>query len=179
MLDRALNDVDRLQRITTDLLLLARVGATAPMAMESLDLTQLVRVEISRRADRLAIQSRLTPGVSVNAIPTQIGRVLNNLLDNAQRHARYIIRIEVNRNGDRAELAVTDDGEGIPETDRERIFQRFTRLDTSRSRDQGGTGLGLAIARDIVEAHEGSIRVEESPEGGARFVVHLPLAEPT
>jgi signal transduction histidine kinase len=179
VLDRALNDVDRLQRITTDLLLLARVGATAPMALENLDLTQLVRVEISRRTDRLTIQSRLTPGVSVNAIPTQIGRVLNNLLDNAQRHARYLIRIEVNRNGDHAELAVTDDGEGIPETDRERIFQRFTRLDTSRSRDQGGTGLGLAIARDIVEAHEGSIRVEENPEGGARFVVRLPLAEPT
>jgi signal transduction histidine kinase len=117
--------------------------------------------------------------VSVNAIPTQIGRVLNNLLDNAQRHAKHMVRIEVHRNGSHAEMAVTDDGEGIPEADRERIFQRFTRLDASRSRDQGGTGLGLAIARDIVEAHEGSIRVEESPEGGARFVVHLPLAEPT
>jgi signal transduction histidine kinase len=178
VLDRALKDVDRLQTIITDLLLLARLGATGPKTLENFDLAHLVQVEVSRRTNRLAIQLRLTPGVNVNGIPTQIGRVLNNLLDNAQRHAKHLVRIEVSHDGGHAEMTVTDDGEGIAEADRERVFQRFTRLDTSRSREQGGTGLGLAIARDIVEAHEGSIRVVGGPEGGARFVMRLPLAAP-
>jgi signal transduction histidine kinase len=179
VLDRALKDVDRLQTIIADLLLLARVGAMGPKSLENFNLAHLVQAEVSRRTDRLAVQLWLAPGVSVNGIPTQIGRVLRNLLDNAQRHAKDMVRIEVSRNGSHAEMAIVDDGEGIAEADRERVFQRFTRLDTSRSRGQGGTGLGLSIVRDIVEAHEGSIRVVGSAEGGARFVLHLPLAGPT
>ncbi|MDH2426326.1 HAMP domain-containing sensor histidine kinase [Sphaerisporangium sp. TRM90804] len=177
LLGRALRDVDRLQAIITDLLLLARIGAGAPgAATREVDLSESVRMEVSRRADRLPVQLRLTPGVYVDAVDTQIARVLTNLLDNAQRHARRLVRVEVRPAGDSAELVVDDDGDGVAEADRARIFERFTRLDASRCRDRGGTGLGLAIVRDIARAHGGTIEVSASDAGGARFVLCLPLA---
>ncbi|MBC6457234.1 HAMP domain-containing histidine kinase [Actinomadura sp. HBU206391] len=178
VLDRALSDVDRLEAITTDLLLLARVGVNHPATLERLDLAELVRTEVSRRSDRLTVHLRLDPGAIVNAVRAQVLRVLTNLLDNAQRHARHAVWTEVRHNGGKAELSVMDDGDGIAEVDRERVFQRFTRLDSARSRDHGGTGLGLAIAREIAHAHCGTLDVEESPTGGSRFVLRLPLAMP-
>lgn len=176
LLDRALSDVDRLQAILTDLLLLAKIGGGTPNAMEDVDLADTARMEVSRRTDRLPVRLRLASGVVVKAVDTQIARVLTNLLDNAQRHAKRLVLIQVRRDGEHAELVVADDGDGIAEADRERIFERFTRLDASRCRDRGGTGLGLAIVRDIVRAHGGTIQVGASQAGGARFVVRLPLA---
>ncbi|GAA3846653.1 hypothetical protein GCM10022226_82860 [Sphaerisporangium flaviroseum] len=178
LLDRTLGDVDRLQAILTDLLLLAKIGGGTPNAMEDVDLAESVRMEVSRRSDRLPVQLRLAPGVVVKAVDTQIARVLTNLLDNAQRHARRLVFVEVRRDRESAELVVADDGDGIAEADRERIFERFTRLDASRCRDRGGTGLGLAIVRDIARAHGGTIEVGVSHAGGARFTVRLPLAGP-
>lgn len=176
LIGRALVNVDRLDAIITDLLLLARMDAGLSDGLQRVDLAALVRAEVTRRADRVTVALRLEPGVTVNAVPTQISRVLTNLLDNAQRHAEQTVQIEVSRKGDSAELAVADDGDGIAEADRERIFQRFTRLNAARSRDHKGTGLGLAIARDIVQAHFGTLQVEDSA-GGARFALRLPLAE--
>jgi signal transduction histidine kinase len=180
LLDRALNDVDRLEAIIKDLLVLAETEAGPPMDLRRVDLGELVKAEVSGRKDRIAVELELQPGVTVNAVPTQIGRVLTNLLNNAQRHAERTVRIQVSRDGDNAELAVTDDGDGIAEADRERIFQRFTRLDAARRRDHKvghkGTGLGLAISHDIAEAHAGSLEVGDSVTGGARFVLRLPLA---
>lgn len=177
VLARALSDVDRLERIVSDLLLLARLGAGALPAREKVDLAELVETEVSRRVvDRIAVRLRLERETIIDAVGVQIGRVLTNLLDNAQLHAERTVEIEVCRNGDCAELAVTDDGEGVAEADRERIFKRFTRLAAGRSRDTGGTGLGLAIARDIARAHHGTLRAEASTGGGARFVLRLPLA---
>jgi signal transduction histidine kinase len=124
------------------------------------------------------VHLRLDPGVIVNAVRAQISRVLTNLLDNAQRHANHAVWTEVHNCDGRAELSVSDDGEGIAEIDRERIFQRFTRLDAARSRDHGGTGLGLAIAREIADAHCGTLDIEDSSTGGSRFVLRLPLATP-
>ena len=72
-------------------------------------------------------------------------------------------------------LTVADDGPGIPEDQRERVFERFTRIDDARTRNAGGAGLGLAIAREIVERHRGTVAVDPQHEGGARFVVTLPL----
>lgn len=121
---------------------------------------------------------QLVPGMVINAVDNEIHRLLGNLLDNAQRHARSKVLVEVRQEGAHAEISVSDDGDGIAEADREKIFEPFTRLDESRCRSRGGSGLGLAIAREIVRAHGGTISVEDAPEGGARFVVRLPLAEP-
>ena len=106
----------------------------------------------------------------------RLTRVLTNLLDNAERHAKSTITVTVRREPDAAVLEVLDDGAGIPPEHREAVFQRFTRLDTARSRDAGGTGLGLAIARQIAEAHGGTLTIEDSLSG-ARFVLRLPYPE--
>nr|WP_062338393.1 HAMP domain-containing sensor histidine kinase [Herbidospora sakaeratensis] len=175
LLSHALTDVDRLQAILTDLLSLARNEATPLTALEPVDLAELVEDEMARRiGDPHPARLDLAPGVLAEAVPIQIGRVLNNLLNNAQRHATRSVTVGVRRTGDVAELSVTDDGPGVHATDREHIFQPFTRLDTARSRDVGGTGLGLAIARDIARAHHGTLHVEDAVPHGARFVLRLP-----
>ncbi|MEV7805360.1 HAMP domain-containing sensor histidine kinase [Microbispora sp. NPDC088329] len=175
-LHRALCVVDRLEAIISDLHLLSRVEGAVPYGRAPVDLAQLVKAEVSRRADRVPVQLRLVPGVYVKIVDIQIGRVLTNLLDNAQRHAERIVRVEVSRNGRTAELEVSDDGEGIAESDLERIFERYTRLNAGRRRDRSGTGLGLSIAREIAQAHDGTLHAGDSPIGGARFTLRLPLA---
>ncbi|WP_203881203.1 sensor histidine kinase [Planotetraspora kaengkrachanensis] len=178
LIGHALEDLDRVQGIMTDLLLLARLGAAAPQAIQRVDLTDLIRTEIGRRADRHPVALNLADLVVVDAVPGQIARVLTNLLDNAQRHAASQVRIRLRRLVTHAELVVSDDGDGVPPADRERIFQRFVRLDAARSRDRGGTGLGLAIARDIATAHDGTLHVHQAAIGGAGFILRLPLSAP-
>ncbi|NUR84117.1 MAG: HAMP domain-containing protein [Nonomuraea sp.] len=173
LVDSALRDTDRLEAIITDLLLLARIGSRVDVAREPVDLAELVRQELAVRTDKLPTRVELAEGVVVEAVRLQLARVLTNLLDNAQRHAETMVRVVVAREGATAVLAVENDGQEIAECDRERIFERFTRLDAARSRDAGGTGLGLAIARDVAMAHRGSVCVEDC-EGGARFVLRLP-----
>ncbi|MEV6033413.1 HAMP domain-containing sensor histidine kinase [Nonomuraea sp. NPDC052116] len=174
LVDSALRDTDRLEAIITDLLLLARIGSRVDVVKERVDLAELVLQEVSVRCDKVPVHVELTEGVVVEGVRLQLARVLTNLLDNAQRHAEHTVQVEVRREGEHtALLAVENDGVEIAEEDRERIFQRFTRLDAARSRDAGGTGLGLAIARDVVVAHGGQITVEDRV-GGARFVLRLP-----
>ncbi|TDD19930.1 sensor histidine kinase [Nonomuraea diastatica] len=172
----SLRDTDRLEAIITDLLLLARIGSQVDAAKEHIDLAVLVRQELSTRSDKVPVQVELDEGVVVEGVRVQLGRVLTNLLDNAQRHAESRVLVTVSRADGMAVLAVENDGMEIAVEDRERIFERFTRLDAARSRDAGGTGLGLAIARDVAMAHGGRIAVEDCP-GGARLVLRLPLAE--
>jgi signal transduction histidine kinase len=179
LLGRALSDVDRLEMILTDLRLQAKLEAGPPLPPEHVDLAELVETGVSRRRDRLTVELQLEPAVTVNAVSTQIDRVLTNLLDNAQRHAEHTVRVQVSRDGDAAELAVTDDGDGIAEAHRKRVFQPFTRLEAARRRDDNGTGLGLAISLDIARGHGGSLDIEDAPSGGARFVLRLPLAAPS
>ncbi|MGN9780505.1 sensor histidine kinase [Nonomuraea sp. ZG12] len=167
----ALRDTDRLEAIIDDLLLLAKIGSRA--GMERVDLAELVRQELAARTDQLPVQVKLSPDVTVQGVRMQLARVLTNLLDNAQRYGDSEVRVIVTREGDQAVLAVENDGSYIPVEDRERIFERFARLDAARSRDAGGTGLGLAIARDVAIAHRGQICVEDCP-GHARFVLRLP-----
>ncbi|MEU8038538.1 GAF domain-containing sensor histidine kinase [Streptosporangium sp. NPDC049078] len=179
LLNHTLNDVDRLQAIITDLLSLARTGTTPLTALEPVDLTELVEAEVTHRiGDHHPTRLDLTPDVLANAVPIQIRRMLNNLLDNAQRHATHHVTVEVRRVGDDAghiaELSVTDDGPGVPPAEHEHIFQPFTRLDSARSRDHGGTGLGLAIARAIARDHHGTLHVEDARPNGARFTFRLP-----
>ncbi|MET7328947.1 ATP-binding protein [Nonomuraea sp. NPDC005650] len=176
LLDNTLGDVDRLQAIATDLLLLAGLESTSTTVRTNVDLADLARTELDRRADRIPIQTNLQNGVTVDGTPVQLARLLTNLLDNAQRHAGERVEVEVSRQNGQALLTVSDDGPGVPEPDRQRIFERFTRLDAARSRHHGGTGLGLAIARDIAHAHAGTIAVRDSAQGGACFEVRLPLS---
>jgi len=178
LVDHTLRDVDRLQAIVSDLLALVKAGTKPTQGTRLADLAELIQAEVSSRAPRAPTLLRLIPGVAVHAIEHEIHRLLGNLLDNAQRHARSRVLVEVRQEGAHAEIAVSDDGDGIAEADRQRVFEPFTRLDESRCRSRGGPGLGLAIAREIVRAHGGTIGVEDGPEGGARFVVRLPLAEP-
>ncbi|WP_291045480.1 HAMP domain-containing sensor histidine kinase [Herbiconiux sp.] len=106
-----------------------------------------------------------------------LARVLRNLGDNAARHARGRVAISTGIVDGRSTVTVDDDGSGVPEAERGRVFERFVRLDEARSRDRGGSGLGLAIVHELVVAHGGTITVETSPLGGARFVVSLPAED--
>lgn len=106
----------------------------------------------------------------------QLARVIGNLLDNAERHAEHAVKVSVRGERGGVVVAVTDDGAGVPPEERERIFERFVRLDDARTRDEGGAGLGLAIARDVAVRHGGRLTVDGAREGGARFALWLPTA---
>ncbi|RSO16614.1 two-component sensor histidine kinase [Streptomyces sp. WAC 06725] len=188
----ALRDTERLQRIAADLLLLARLDAHAPRAAEPVDLALLAAEEAARRpargGPRLVVVA--DEPVPVRGDPAQLERLLTNLVDNALRHAASEVRVVARareREGaaaenqaveNRAVLEVIDDGPGIPPPARERVFERFARLDAARDRESGGTGLGLAIARGIARAHGGDLSVRDREDGrsGARFVAVLPGA---
>ncbi|WP_232320361.1 sensor histidine kinase [Herbidospora daliensis] len=165
--------VERLQAIVTDLLALARLDAGAPLNGEPTDLSALAAAELDQRTHGTTIVRRLQKGVCVDCDRLRISRVLVNLLDNAERHTTSRITVTVRAENGTAILEVLDDGDGVAAADRERVFERFTRLDAARDRDSGGTGLGLAIAREIAHAHGGTLTIEDSPRG-ARFVLRLP-----
>ncbi|WP_433427825.1 sensor histidine kinase [Nonomuraea sp. CA-141351] len=175
LLNHVTDDLDRLENIISDLLLLATLEADLGRRLEEVDLTTLVETVAARWTESHDVRLNLEAAVTVEAASWQIARLLANLLDNARRHATHRLEVDLRRAGDHAELTVADDGQGIPPADRERIFQRFARLDTARSRDRGGAGLGLAIARDIAAAHHGTLHVEDSTDGGACFVLRIPL----
>ncbi|MGW4951710.1 ATP-binding protein [Streptomyces parvulus] len=176
-LDGAVEDTVRLQRLAADLLLLARLDAGERPADARVDLAALAREEAAGRAGvSVREEGGETGAVTVAGSRGQLGRVLANLLDNAQRHARSAVVVSVRRDGGLAVVGVADDGDGVPEADRERIFERFVRLDDARSRDDGGAGLGLAIARDVAVRHGGTLTVHGGPAGGALFELRLPAA---
>lgn len=171
-----LAELDRVDHLVDDLLLLARADEDGLRVRSvDVDLEDLVNSE----ADRLRKSGKLTvtveaPPVRMQGDPVQLARVLRNLADNAARHANSHIDLRLQAVGENVRVEVEDDGPGVPEADRERIFERFVRLDESRTRASGGAGLGLAIAREIGRAHGGSLHVE-SGHRGTRFVMLLPL----
>ncbi|MEU2672198.1 HAMP domain-containing sensor histidine kinase [Streptomyces sp. NPDC007164] len=176
----AVADTVRLQALAADLLLLARLDAGERPGRTVLDLGALVREEVSQRGgDRIPVTVSVpdSGGLEVAGSRGQLVRVIGNLLDNAQRHARSAVTVSV-RPAERGDVvvAVTDDGAGVPPEERERIFERFVRLDDARTRDDGGAGLGLAIARDVAARHGGRLTVGDAREGGARFELRLPGA---
>jgi signal transduction histidine kinase len=171
-LDELIADTIRLQHLAADLLLLARLDAGDHPDPERIHVSDLVRDAIDGRTARFEITDE--PVVLGNK--TRLARVLSNLLDNAERHTSREIRVVVNAVDGQAVIRVQDDGSGVPQADRERIFERFVRLDDARSRDEGGAGLGLAIARDLAQSHGGTLTVSDSPAGGASFDLRLPLA---
>lgn len=179
LLCRELRNVERLEEIVSDLLFLSRLkeGTGFPRS-GPVDLGELAREEVALHEGRIPVKLDVADGVWVNGVASQLRRVLRNLLDNAQRHAHSSVTVTVGRNAELVELAVADDGNGVPPAERERIFERFVRLEESRRLDPYGTGLGLPICREIATAHGGSLHVEESVTGGACFVVRLPLLAP-
>ncbi|MBB4916400.1 sensor histidine kinase [Streptosporangium saharense] len=170
-----LASLDRLQAIVSDLLMLARLDSGAPMARQSIDLGELCREEMDHRRRRVEIVCDAESGVMVQGSRLRLARLMTNLLDNAERHAASRVVVTVAARGDTAVVEVLDDGAGIARDQWEVVFRRFTRLDASRNKDAGGTGLGLPIAREVAEAHGGTLVIEES-ERGARFVLRLPLS---
>lgn len=178
----ALEEARRLQRLVEDLLVLARAdeGGLTPRH-DVVDLDEVVLGEVRRiwgePGPVVPDLHRVSAGRVVGD-RDQLVRVVQNLLDNARRHARRVVCLELHVTGDHVTLAVGDDGPGIPPGDRERVFDRFARLDEGRSLDEGGTGLGLAIVKEIISLHGGTITVADS-DRGARFVVRLPALEVT
>ncbi|OPG12110.1 sensor histidine kinase KdpD [Microbispora sp. GKU 823] len=179
LLREGLRDIDRLESIIDDLLTLCRLRAEiATTRPGPVDVSAVVKEHVSWQSGPVPVRLRLQPEVCVNGVPTQLGRILLNLLSNAQRHARRSIVVTVRRDRDIAEMAVDDDGDGVPPADRERLFERFVRSEKSLRVDPHGAGLGLAICREIASAHGGTIHIEDSDAGGARFVVRLPAIDP-
>ncbi len=173
----AVQDTVRLQQLATDLLLLARLDAGERPGEARVALGALVREELAQpqRGPHPVRLGEMADG-EVTGSRAQLARVVINLLQNAQRHADSEVGVSVREireaDGRWVELEVDDDGPGVPEAERERIFERFVRLDDARSRDEGGAGLGLAIARDVATRHGGTLTVG----GGSRFVLRLPAA---
>ncbi|MDM7832540.1 sensor histidine kinase [Cellulomonas edaphi] len=154
-------DLTRMQGLVDDLLLLARVGA-APHAATTVDLAALA-VEIA------AGRAPVSGAGEASADPEAVGRVLRNLLENALRHATGRVQVTVAP----GRVDVDDDGAGIAPADRDRVFERFVRLDDARERDAGGSGLGLAIARELARDQGGDVLLSDSPLGGLRATLSL------
>jgi signal transduction histidine kinase len=176
--DTVLAEGLRLGGLVDDLLLLARADERMLDAeRRPVDLDDLVLAAArALRATRpdVAIDASAVSGGRVSGDPEGLRRVVDNLADNAARHARGAIACSLVEDGGSVVLRVDDDGPGVPHADRDRIFERFVRLDAARARDAGGTGLGLAIVAEVVAAHGGTVTVAEAPLGGARFEVRLP-----
>ncbi|UBU14082.1 sensor histidine kinase [Nonomuraea gerenzanensis] len=172
---RALAAADRLTGIIDELLMLAKLDAGAVTQRRVVDLCRVAEEQISRRAGgRVPIHLHACASAPVFGSPVQLDRLLTNLLDNAARHAASRIDVGVTVRGDSVVVTVTDDGDGIAPEDRERVFERFTRLESARAKDKGGSGLGLPLSREIATAHGGSLMVADHGPG-ARFVAVLPL----
>jgi len=177
--DSVLEEDVRMERLVDDLLLIARTdaGVSRGEHWTAVDLDDIVFEEARRVPSLIQIDvSRVSAG-QVNGDVEQLRRVVRNLLDNALRHATQAIAVDLSSVGGRVSVAVDDDGPGVAPEDRTRIFERFVRLDESRTRSDGGTGLGLAIVTELVDSFGGDVHVESSERlGGARFVFTLPDA---
>jgi signal transduction histidine kinase len=191
--DGVLADTDRLARLVDDLLLLARAGDTGgsagrasgpvdvPAAVDAvLGQPWRVPVTVAPSADPGSTRPAAAE-IEVEVERDVLTRVLVNLIDNAARHARSHVVVGVQASDGRVVVTVDDDGSGVPEAERERVFERFARLDEARSRDDGGSGLGLAIVRSLVRGSGGEVHLEAAPvesadPPGTRAVLSWPAA---
>jgi signal transduction histidine kinase len=173
-------EIARISRLVDDLLLLAKTEQVEFLRLESIDLPTYVdelwdgmSLLASRRFELGPV-----PRGTLRADPDRLAQALRNLVGNAIDHTveeRGLVRMRVERSrGERIRFLVEDDGPGIPPAQREHVFRRFHRTDAARDRASGGTGLGLAIVKAVADAHGGSVRAGESPEGGARIELELP-----
>lgn len=175
----------RLQDLVTGLLELSRLDEGGTGTRRPVDLDDLALDAVARARARVPAGATGDSTIRVDGSGISAARVLGderlltgvvrNLVDNAVRHAVSRVTVALVELGGAAVLTVDDDGAGVPAGERDRVFERFVRLDEARSRDAGGAGLGLAIVRNAVRAHGGEATVTDSPLGGARFVVRITL----
>ena len=168
-----LAEAERLGTLVDDLVSLARHDEQLAPPGQPVDLDDVVYTEASRPR-RVPVDVSAVSAGQVTGRPDELARMVTHLLDNAARHAASQVVVSLKSGHDGVRLIVDDDGTGIAPDDRARIFERFTRLDDARTRDRGGAGLGLAVVHAVVGSAGGTIEVDTSPAGGARFVVTLP-----
>lgn len=177
--DVVLAEGARLQDLVEQLLLLTRLDEGGLAIVRSpVDVDDLLLGDARRLRDlgTVAVDTAGVAAARVDGDGRMLARLTRNLTDNAARHASSHVALAVRETAGGVEVTVDDDGAGIPSDERERVFERFVRLDEGRARDAGGSGLGLAIVAEIARAHGGSVRIEGSSLGGARFVVTLPAS---
>jgi signal transduction histidine kinase len=181
LIDDVLVDVERLDRLVEDLLSLARLDESGGLTRhDPVELDAIVEEVVAGYGNaRVPVVATTEPSLT-SGDADALRRVIINLVNNAVRYAASEVQVTVrpDRQGDKPiiRLIVDDDGPGIPEAERERVFDRFYRVQESRSRQSGGTGLGLPIVRDVVHNHGGRVRLTARPDGrpGLRAVVVLP-----
>lgn len=177
--DTVLAESLRVQRLVDDLLLLARADERSlQLRRRPVDVDDFVFDEARRLRDSsdLRVDTRQVSAGRVLGDEGVLARVLRNLGDNAARHASTTIFFGLAEDNGTVRLTVEDDGPGIPQAHRERVVERFVRLDEARARDEGGAGLGLAIVAELVAAHGGNLTIADSPLGGARIDIQIPAA---
>lgn len=170
-------DAERLSAVVADLLALARADGGSRARASAVDLGDAVGEAVARVPDddRVVITVWAPVAVHAAASPAEVALVLDNLLANGRRHARSVVHVSVVPAGRWVRLLVDDDGPGIDPAERERVFDRFTRLEGVAGT---GSGLGLALVARLVEGRGGSVRAGASPDGGARLAVRWPAAPP-
>lgn len=175
---RTVRDLDEMTQLIEDALAVARSSIVSDRRAP-VDLGALIKDELDRR-QQSSVELSISPDampVVISADASAIRRLFSNLVDNALRFATSC-RITLKKEGCIVVALVDDDGPGIPESERLAVLEPFYRLETSRSRETGGTGLGLTIAKEIVNAHCGTIGIDAPPLGGTRVWVKLPAYEP-
>ena len=176
-------DIDELNKLIDEILTYAKLEQGIPVLnFEEVDLCALLQ-QVAKETEALGVKPRITTqlppeGTLAEAEQRYLHRVLQNLAGNAVRYARSEVCLSAGIYDNCAYIAVEDDGDGIAEKDRERVFQPFTRLDDSRTRASGGYGLGLSIVSRIAFWFGGNIKVEASPTlGGAKFIMTWPIKQ--
>jgi signal transduction histidine kinase len=170
---RAVRQSQRLEYLIAELLVLAKADAYQLAARrQPVDLAALLAdLAAATPAPGISIDLSVPPGTATTGNPEDLSRMFRNLLDNAIRYARHRVLITAAAGPEGIVVEIADDGPGIPEEERERVFGRFVRLDASREQASGSAGLGLAIAREIAAAHGATIVLTKAPGGGTRAVV--------
>ncbi len=175
-----LTDNNRMEQLVADLLFLAREDATEGTPVQQpVDLDVIVLEEVARlrASDSVRVDTSGVSGGATRGNREELTRLVRNVVENASSHARSLVKIALSQTSTEVQMTVSDDGPGVPEEHRDRIFDRFAQVEGARTRGAGGTGLGLSIARAIAERHEGHLLLAVgggAATEGATFVVQLP-----
>lgn len=175
-------DVNELESLVDELLLYSRLERVEPeLKFEKINLAVWLHdvLDEERREDSSIVLSMHTveKSIEVDADAKLLRRAVANIIRNAYRYAEDSIVVTASKDNNHLDIAVCDDGPGIPAEDRDKVFDAFTRLDSSRNRDSGGYGLGLAIVTKICAWHHGEVSVDTASEGGACFRIRMPLEQ--